>query len=307
MSSNSQISYVAPDIEDRASSMMAAAFLGVALYLCVELNIRLFFRATGRSLYFWSCLLCSWGLIVHGMAIVTANFNIWTAYAAIVVIELAWLTYVVAQSLVLYSRLNLVLRKKQNGRYILYMIIVNSVIFGLGTVVLGMVAVCRSSAASYTMTNSKQRHPRYRERLQSINLVWDRIQITAFFIQETLIGILYIVETKAYLKNMELLGRCRRTTRSSLHQLIAVNVLIILLDCSVLVLCYGGYFFLQGFYKVAVYAIKLRVEFTILNQLRKALAGPSTGVSGPPVQRPAAVAPVAVVPHKTSDVVEVDG
>jgi hypothetical protein len=130
------------------SSMTAAAFLGVALYLCIELNVRLLTRTTSRSLYFWSCLLCSWGLIVHGIAILLLNFHIWEAYSSIVVVELAWLTYVVAQSLVLYSRLNLVLRNTQIGRYVLYMIVVDSVIFGLTTVLLGMIAARRSSQAT---------------------------------------------------------------------------------------------------------------------------------------------------------------
>ena len=128
--------------------MTAAASLGIAWYICIELNIRLLIRAARRSLYFWSCLLCSWGLIVHSIAILLANFNKRTAYSTIVVIELAWLAYVVAQSLVLYSRLNLVLKNAQIGRYVLYMIIINSVIFGLTTVLLGMIAARRSSQAT---------------------------------------------------------------------------------------------------------------------------------------------------------------
>ncbi|OWY54254.1 sugar transporter [Alternaria alternata] len=248
------------------SSMTAAAFLGVALYLCIELNVRLLTRTTSRSLYFWSCLLCSWGLIVHGIAILLLNFHIWEAYSSIVVVELAWLTYVVAQSLVLYSRLNLVLRNTQIGRYVLYMIVVDSVIFGLTT-----------------------RHPNFTARLHHANVTWDKVQVSAFFVQETLINILYIYETAKYLKNMELLGNCRQTTRTNLRNLIAVNVLIIILDCSVMGLCFSGYFDLQGCYKVAVYAVKLRTEFMILNQLRKALTGASTGGSGLVVQRDAGI------------------
>lgn len=110
-----------------------------------------------------------------------------------------------------------------------------------------------------------------------------------FSLLQTLINILYIYETAKYLKNMELLGNCRQTTRTNLRNLIAVNVLIIILDCSVMGLCFSGYFDLQGFYKVAVYAVKLRTEFMILNQLRKALTGASTGGSGLVVQRDAGI------------------
>jgi hypothetical protein len=107
-------------------------------------------------------------------------------------------------------------------------------------------------------------------------LIWDRVQLAAFFVQETGIGILYIRETSLHLKNMTLLGTDRSVTRRALRHLIYVNVFIICLDCSLIGLCYAGYFFLQGFYKAMIYAIKLRTEFTILNQLRSTLPGQSS-------------------------------
>tara|TARA_R110002003_G_scaffold232_15_gene16851 strand:+ start:7204 stop:7758 length:555 start_codon:yes stop_codon:yes gene_type:complete len=116
-------------------------------------------------------------------------------------------------------------------------------------------------------------------RLGSANLIWDKVQLAAFFLQETLISLLYIRSTSSHLKNMTLFGSDRKTTRRALHHLIYVNVFIIVLDCSLIGLCYAGFFFLQGFYKVAVYAVKLRTEFTILNQLRSALPGASSGRS----------------------------
>jgi hypothetical protein len=109
--------------------------------------------------------------------------------------------------------------------------------------------------------------------LTPANLVWDKVQLAAFILQETLIGLLYIRETASHLKNRTLLGVDRNSTRCNLRRLIAINVFIILLDCSVIGLCYGGFFFLQGFYKAAVYAVKLRTEFTILNQLLASMSG----------------------------------
>lgn len=49
----------------------------------------------------------------------------------------------------------------------------------------------------------------------------------------------------------------------------------IYLDCSLIGLRYADLFFMQGFYKAAEYAIKLRTEFTVLNQLRSTLPGQS--------------------------------
>jgi hypothetical protein len=117
-------------------------------------------------------------------------------------------------------------------------------------------------------------------RLGNCNRKWDKIQFAAFFAQEALIGLLYIRETRAHLKNMTLLGTDKTVTRRNLRQLIAVNIFIIVLDCSLMGLCYSNYFFLQGFYKAAIYAVKLQTEFTILNQLRSSLPGGTPSYSG---------------------------
>jgi hypothetical protein len=122
-------------------SMTAAAFLGIAWYLCAELNVRLLLKATRRSLYFWACLLCSWGIIIHCLVIVLDNFKVWKTIGSLVIIELSWCTFVVAQSVVLYSRLSLVLNNDRILGHVFRMIVVNAVVFGLGTVVLGLVIV----------------------------------------------------------------------------------------------------------------------------------------------------------------------
>jgi hypothetical protein len=128
------------------SAMTAAAFSGIGWFLALEVSIRLLARCTRRSLYFYACLFCSWGIIVHLLSITLIDWRIWESYSAIVIIHLSWCIYVVSQSVVLYSRLNLVLQKTELGRYVLWMIIFNSVIFGLGTVIFGMVAVSTPSS-----------------------------------------------------------------------------------------------------------------------------------------------------------------
>lgn len=132
-----------PEITPLPTAMTAAAFVGIAWYLCAELNVRLLVLSTRRSLYFWACLLCSWGIIIHMLFILLDDFKLWASYGAIVIIHLTWFTFVVSQSIVLYSRLNLVLpiAKEKVSNYILYMIITTSVCFGLSTVILGLCAV----------------------------------------------------------------------------------------------------------------------------------------------------------------------
>jgi hypothetical protein len=93
--------------------------------------------------------LCSWGITIHGVAIVLDNFQVWNNVGFLVVIELSWLTFVVSQSVVLYSRLSLVLNNARIKRYVLYMILINSILFGVSTVVLGLVAVSISLSVKY--------------------------------------------------------------------------------------------------------------------------------------------------------------
>lgn len=102
-------------------------------------------------------------------------------------------------------------------------------------------------------------------------LIWDKFQVAAFFLSETLISLLYIRETSRYLKERAPLVAESRSRRTLLRRLLYVNLFIIFLDCSSIGLCYADFFFLQGHYRVAVYAIKLRAEFNILNQLRASL------------------------------------
>jgi hypothetical protein len=124
------------------TSMTAAACMGISWYLCLELNVRLLIRYTRCSLYFWSCLICSWAIAIHLLLILLLNFKIWNTFAATVVVELTWWMYVVSQSVVLYSRLNLVLKKERVRNYVLYGIVTTAVLIGFTTVIFGSVAVC---------------------------------------------------------------------------------------------------------------------------------------------------------------------
>ena len=112
--------------------------------------------------------------------------------------------------------------------------------------------------------------------LFNINLIWDRLQVTVFFTQETLLSILYIYKTHKYLRDSALLSssvgslsssRSGSETKQVLLHLIYTNVLLIALDISLLGVQYANLFYLQGALKPCVYGIKLKVEFAILNRL----------------------------------------
>jgi hypothetical protein len=256
-------------------SMTAAAFLGIAWYLCAELNVRLLLKATRRSLYFWACLLCSWGIIIHCLVIVLDNFKVWKTIGSLVIIELSWCTFVVAQSVVLYSRLSLVLNNDRILGHVFRMIVVNAVVFGLGTVVLGLVIVSVNNDLweVQSLTGAATPGSQYDFEVGQSQPHMGHDPIRCFLCPRS-------PHRSLVLKNMTLLGTDKAVTRRNMRQLIAVNVFIIALDCSLMGLCYSQYFFLQGFYKAAIYAVKLQTEFTILNQLRSSLPGGTHSYSG---------------------------
>lgn len=116
--------------------------------------------------------------------------------------------------------------------------------------------------------------------LVSFNLIWDRVQLVVFFVQETALSILYIYQTRKYLhdasplleRSWSIPSRGTQDTQSNeqkslLRQLIWTNILIIALDISLLGIQCADLFYVQGAFKPCVYGIKLKAEFVILNRL----------------------------------------
>lgn len=95
---------------DLPVSMTMSAFAGISCYIGAEISISLFTRFKRRhGIYFWSCALCAWGVILQPLFIILADFDVWTNLkGSITMIYLTWLIMVVPQSWVLYSRLHLV-------------------------------------------------------------------------------------------------------------------------------------------------------------------------------------------------------
>ncbi|RYP54131.1 hypothetical protein DL768_001016 [Monosporascus sp. mg162] len=276
-----------PDIKrDLPMSMAMAAFVGISWYIGAEINVSLFmrFKRRGRGLYFWACALASWGVILQPLFIVLADFGVWMEpfVAAITCIYLTWLIMVVPQSWVLYSRLHLIMHDERVLRWIKAVLLFNSIVFSVTTIVLGIIAQATSINPN----------------LFRINTIWDRLQLIVFFVQETSLSILYIVQARKFLRDSSLLHRKPvstatatttpdtslgsasssrgnrdrdETTKQVLHHLIYTNVLIIALDVALLGIQSADLFYLQGAFKPCVYGVKLKVEFAILNRLIKSV------------------------------------
>lgn len=129
--------------KDLPVSMMIAAFTGISWYIGIEINVSLFLLFKRRKgVYFWSCALGSWGIILQPLFIILADFGVWKdRVPSIVMIYLTWLIMVVPQSWVLYSRLHLLMDREKLLQTIKVILIFNSIVFSIPTIVIGTIAV----------------------------------------------------------------------------------------------------------------------------------------------------------------------
>ena len=112
--------------------------------------------------------------------------------------------------------------------------------------------------------------------------VYEKVQMTGFTIQEAIISGLYLWETRKILRPGKIFQR--QKTRKVMYHLVWVNIFIIVLDLTLLATEYANLFMIQTVFKAAIYSLKLRFEFVVLNQLMEYVQGRSTTVdlSGDP-------------------------
>jgi hypothetical protein len=94
--------------------------------------------------------------------------------------------------------------------------------------------------------------------------VMEKIQMCGFFVQEVILSSIYIIETVKILKTSIQAG-----TRRLMWQLLAINVLIIIMDLGLLGLEAASLYILETIVKGFLYSVKLKLEFAILSKLVK--------------------------------------
>ncbi|KAH8699331.1 hypothetical protein GQ44DRAFT_718240 [Phaeosphaeriaceae sp. PMI808] len=232
-----------------STALIIIAFISIALYNVGELTVTIF-RTFKRwnGLYFWSVLASAWGIVPYCIGFILKFFcpNL-SAMVALSLISPSWVLMVTGQSLVLYSRLHLVARSPGGDRWVLGMITCNALICHIPIIIL--------------VYGSNMSNPGPFIHVYS---VYERIQITVFFIQEVIISGMYVYRTVRILRSE---GNIRPNSRNVMKHLIWVNVIVIALDITLLALEYAGLYDIEVTYKAFVYSVKLKMEFDILNKL----------------------------------------
>ena len=224
-------------------------FCAVAWYNALELVILIFLTFNRYSgLYFWAMLLSGVvGVIPHELGFLLEFFDIGPIGLAVTLATIGWYFLVPGQSLVLYSRLHLVVQSPTVLRRVLWLIITSIILMLIPTTILTYSAVYLGTVKAFKAYN-------FMERMQ---LAW-------FCAQEILIASIYIFETVNLLR---LRPEKELHRNKIMYELIAINLIMILMDIALLVLEYVGLYMLQTTLKGAVYSVKLKLEFGVLGKL----------------------------------------
>lgn len=239
------------DGESLALKVCIAFFLGLAMYNVLELLVLIFGTFSRfRGLYFWSLVISGIGIIPYSLGFLFKYFSILTgpsAWTSVVLLTIGWYPMVTGQAVVLWSRLHLVVTGQRGDRILKWtkwMIIIDAIILHIPTTVLTV-----GSNASLQVYVSGYN-------------VMEKIQMCGFFVQEIILSSIYIIETIKILKSS-----IQDSTRRLMYQLIAINVLIIVMDLGLLGLEAASLYILETIVKGFIYSLKLKLEFAILSKL----------------------------------------
>ena len=230
-------------------TMAIAAFTAIAWYNVIELNISIYLTfKRKRGLYFWCLVISSWGIVFHSLGFLLKLFGVVKSYqVTCTMITIGWYAMVTGQSLVLYSRLHLVVKEDRILRWVLIMIIWNAITLHIPTTVL-------------TYGSNSPQH----ELFSRGYAIMEKIQMTMFCLQEFIISGIYVWATLRLLKPVY-----KKRTQSVMTQLLWINVGIIMLDIAMLVMEYLQQYAMETVMKGFVYSVKLKLEFAVLNQLMR--------------------------------------
>lgn len=229
--------------------IVVVTFSSLALYNAVELIILILFTFQRyHGLYFWT-MLCSGvlGVIPHAVGYLLEFFDVGPRWVGVAISTFGFYFMVPSQSVVLWSRLHLVVQSRRLLRFVLWLIIVDTIILIVPTTILTFSTIYIRTYPIVVGYN-----------------VMERMQIAWFCAQEIFISSLYIWETGKLLRLRP--EKNPRRTRV-LYELLAINLIIIAMDVALLVLEYLGMWYLQTTLKGAVYSIKLKLECGVLRKL----------------------------------------
>ncbi|KAH0835984.1 hypothetical protein AYO21_06840 [Fonsecaea monophora] len=225
---------------------LVAGFCAVSIWMTVELTLQVFFTfRRHKGLYFWSLLVCTWGVALHVLGVILKLFNESNWIISSIIFKIGWVGNVTGFSLVLYSRLNLVVHDRRIRRAVLAMIVTDAIILHTPIIIFDFGISSPHPGVWYMPMK-----------------VMERIQVVWFSVQETIISLMYIWCTRDFLKDIY-----SRQTHRVMQLLITAQAVAIVFDIVLITVDCNDMFTLKVVIHPFCYAVKLKLEFIVLNQL----------------------------------------
>ncbi|KAJ5533362.1 hypothetical protein N7494_009914 [Penicillium frequentans] len=229
------------------SIIQVVAMFSIGAYNALETAIVTFDAFKRYSgLYFWSMQVASWGILVHALPAMARFVSQASNLSTSIPFVIGWYAMVTGQAVVLYSRLDLVVRHMERVRWVLWMIVGNFFILHVPMTVL-FFGLNQGDA-----------------RFVQPAAIYDRIQVTGFCVQEIIICGIYIYKAVQALKPM--IQTRGRNGRNAIIHLLWINIIVVLLNILLLLTEFKLHY-IQVSFKTVVYSIKLKLEFSVFNRL----------------------------------------
>lgn len=232
--------------------LAASAFIAMTYLLVIEVNIeihRVFRRR--RGVYFWAVQIgsigCAWdatGMILRYL--VPNGKHVWILYT--LMLTTGWAVYTVAQLTVLYSRLHLVCRNRDIQQRVFYMIVIVSPILII--------------ADWITIWPAWNPDPKVTDKWSAPAAIVERIAQLGFSSLEVTINVIYMI---SLIRLLKLKSNVRQ--RQVMLDLVYVIIIVTTIDVLNIILVYVNRTGISHPIQTFGYALKLRLEFTVLNQL----------------------------------------
>lgn len=227
-------------------SVIVTLSLALSLYNSIELVLLITTTFKKRKgLYYWSLTLGNYAVALYALGIMLSYFELSPKWVHKVILDIGWLAMIICQSLVLYSRLNLIFDNLRLIAAVKWMIISTSIFILVPVIVLDM-------GMAYSPD------PGFKEAYFYI----EQIQMTCITLQELIISFLYVYKTIQLLRIIS-----RANTRSMIWQLLFLNIIIISMDVAIVAMQFLHYQLYQETIKGFVYSVKLKLELHILSKL----------------------------------------
>lgn len=234
--------------------LIDGAFLGVACYNAFEMLLFVFHTFQRNSgLYFWSMLVATVGLFAHSVSVLLSLFGLPLIPLSAVIVG-SWFPMVIGHSLMLYSRLHLVVA--DGSRKLFWVLTMIIALFFLLDI---------PSAAFFIDTCVHMDDAELLEPIMPILGVLAQVQVTVTAVQDTFIAGLYVYEASHTMAVMDPIKAPQ--LRSMRRNLVLLFILSVVFDGLIVFAAFTEIPMLNVALKPLAYSIKMKIEALVLTNL----------------------------------------